>query len=976
MHYNTLYYMLEFKYRPNERRRCGYEFLNKFKLKHLFVCFIFMYVGLIFINTSVEVNTPVKVSSTISDEMDETKLKVHKNTSLEGDGAARLKSTSPKREGYVYICITGQLSRLELDTKIQNVIRPISARYSDVIVTLSLFTETNYFVNKDKSSDLISPYSIQTVRSMLIENGATTVNVYSVEHNTDIPINQNVINGFDKLYLTPDLKKKRAYGHIRQYEALYNCKHALQHVEKVPEFIIRLRDDIYVKSFDIDSIVKELHYNPLHSRRTIITPTCASWFGLNDKIAIVSGEYANIYFKSPLETYQRPMIEKWVINPETYYLSTFLNQRFFIFVSSSLEVVPTTIRNLNNCTVFVPRGVAACEKQIVASIPSRELQCASMASSCQKQIHSDETLWIVMTTWNDTPNFKKAVQSIQTQMIAFSNVRHVVFEDFSNDTINREDFSSIIFIDSESDVQSGAAYGKWRLFEYVKHHSSPNDYVIVLDGDDVLSDENVFRYIRRELHWHKPWFAWGKINGKYSEQCGPLIGTTHNVRSAKWSICHPRLFSAHLLKSLKKDEFQRDDGEWLAKATDRPFIFSFMEQAGDDRILFLDERPIYNYTWTPNNGLLVYNSQVITGDKRLVNSRPRKQMQLTPIILIICMWKGRGDSNLFNALMKSEIPTGQILDIHICNNDPSQQEQRAFLAKNIAETNKHKITIHDMGDNTYGYGRFLLARKLLQLKYMDYVIMLDDDQYVFPETIYSVYENREPMTYKTWFGKNWDLSSSKTNYWHPKETVCVKCPLREWRLRLPKVDTWQYGGTGMSIIDANAFKIKELYELETKYHRLEDMWLSYIVQLANFKIGRLRVEFKVQKLLSAAGQFQALMSLKQEFFEHIGKLRCNKREHRKMSISRPIPYENHEFVFNDFDFGPNCDPKCATFDMGRVCWFHICFKCNFCYKSRASCTTYTCPYLYEPKERNELIKCARSTCTKELDNDRCCQVII
>ena len=895
----------------HRNRRHMYRFVSIDKLMQLFGCLIFTSVCLLFLY--VEIIPPMSSSPMPSS----------KSWSLRNKNGNQSIVSSPKEDGVVYICITGQLSRLELDTKIEKVIRPISDRYSDVRVALSLFMETKNFVNEEKSSDFVSPYSIQTARLMLMQNGAKTVNVYSVEHNDDIPINQNIINNYDKFYSMPDLKKKRAYGHIRQYESLYNCKHGLSDVETVPLFAVRLRDDLYVHSFDVDKIVDELHYSPMHSGRTIITPMCASWFGLNDKIAIVSGQYASLYFRSPLETYQRPMIEKWVINPETYYLSTFLNHGFFMFRSEHLEVVPTTLKQLDNCKAFVPRGEASCELDIIQKVESNGLKCMSVPTSCGKKIHYDETLWIAMTTWNDSRNFAKAVESIQSQTRAFSNIQHIVFEDYSNDRIDRKNFEDIIFIDGESNVQKGAAYGKWHLFEYIQKHSSPNDYVIVIDGDDVLSDESVFTYIQHELRRNKPWFAWGKINGRYHEQCGPLVGTTRNVRFSKWSICHPRIFSAHLLQSLNKTEFQRDDGEWLQKATDRPFIFSFMEQAGDDRILFLDKRPIYNYTWTHNNGLKLFSPSIIQGDKHLVNSRPPKQVQLRPIVLITCMWKGRDDVHFFQALMNSELPKNQTLDIHICNNDPTRQIERTAIANKISENSEHKITVHNMKQNTYGYGRFLLIQKLFKIQFLDYVIMLDDDQYVLPETIYNVYKQREPQTYKTWFGKNWDSSLSKPNYWNPAEAMCVKCDMKYWPSRLPNTNTWQYGGTGMSIIDANAFKIKEIYDLDTKYHNLEDMWLSYIVQLANYKIGRLKVKFTVQQELSSHGQFHSLKELKQDFFGHIEYLRCG--SYQKKLISRPIPYVNNQIVKSDFDFGPKCDPKCALIEKQQVCFFFLLF---------------------------------------------------
>ena len=156
---------------------------------------------------------------------------------------------------------------------------------------------------------------------------------------------------------------------------------------------------------------------------------------------------------------------------------------------------------------------------------------------------------------------------------------------------------------------------------------------------------------------------------------------------------------------------------------------------------------------------------------------------------------------------------------------------------------------------------------------MDYVIMLDDDQYVLPETIFNVYKHREPVTYKTWFGKNWDSDIRKPNYWHPKEMTCVKCPIYEWQYKLPHVYTWEYGGTGMSIIDAKIFKVRELYELEPKYQRIEDIWLSYMVKRVNFTIGRLKVIFMVDKSLSSKGQWGDLKKLKQEFFEYLDYLR-------------------------------------------------------------------------------------------------------
>ena len=49
------------------------------------------------------------------------------------------------------------------------------------------------------------------------------------------------------------------------------------------------------------------------------------------------------------------------------------------------------------------------------------------------------------------------------------------------------------------------------------------------------------------------------------------------------------------------------------KATDRPFIFRMLEQAGLSRIRFISGRPLVNYTFTSDNGLMRFNRSVILG---------------------------------------------------------------------------------------------------------------------------------------------------------------------------------------------------------------------------------------------------------------------------------------------------------------------------------------------------------------------------
>ena len=189
------------------------------------------------------------------------------------------------------------------------------------------------------------------------------------------------------------------------------------------------------------------------------------------------------------------------------------------------------------------------------------------------------------------------------------------------------------------------------------------------------------------------------------------------------------------------------------------------------------------------------------------------------------------------------------------------------------------VTFHDMGRNTFGFGRFLLARKLLNRHtphFSQHVIMLDDDQYVQRDTLSTVYSSRQPRTYKTWYGKNWH--PSETSYWKPTFGVAMRAAATATTTKFthPEVKTWQYGGTGMSIVDAAIFFYPDIFKLDKEFQMIEDVWLSYIAQLAGWEISRLFITFKIDRTQSRSGQYIHLADLKNEMFRKVGYLRCSR----------------------------------------------------------------------------------------------------
>ena len=151
---------------------------------------------------------------------------------------------------------------------------------------------------------------------------------------------------------------------------------------------------------------------------------------------------------------------------------------------------------------------------------------------------------------------------------------------------------------SEPDGVGASAHAKYVGFRAVSKVASPNDVVLVLDGDDALSDtgalgriDEAYRHGQyvdesvREPKWGSKgcWFTYGSYRGLYSEQTmAPEVQPDglFRPRVSSWRDGHPRTFRAFLLDYLEDEDFQDAEGLWVRKATDVGMIYRFLELSG------------------------------------------------------------------------------------------------------------------------------------------------------------------------------------------------------------------------------------------------------------------------------------------------------------------------------------------------------------------------------------------------------------
>ena len=120
---------------------------------------------------------------------------------------------------------------------------------------------------------------------------------------------------------TPQVTLKRAASHLRQYYTQTWCD-----IGVLPDYFIKIRDDA-IPLFRINWYTV-LRYTR-RSSKMVVTQHCASWHGLNDKIAIVGGSNHSIskYIYAPFSRYHQAT-PRWVMNPETYLLYVMMQEGF------------------------------------------------------------------------------------------------------------------------------------------------------------------------------------------------------------------------------------------------------------------------------------------------------------------------------------------------------------------------------------------------------------------------------------------------------------------------------------------------------------------------------------------------------------------------------------------------------------------------------------------------------------------------
>lgn len=279
-----------------------------------------------------------------------------------------------RRRPHAFVCITGQLSRLELDGKIQNLFEPLyNTHRIDVAFVLS--TETSYRAPKIHRSFLheeASAFSSFNEIHAKLPLKYGMVRILKFDQPDSPMLNFDYVDLLDKKSMNRTLQEARSRSHIRQWYAYQNCLAMIDRFERVLQkryhIVMRMREDLYIaRPADINYLLGNVR------RQTLLVPSCDSWKGMNDKLAFFHRDTAVKYFMTPLQQFylhSQSVFDlrgtRRVHNPETYLLRVFerVGLNVVNVTGDKLLAIPTLSLSTGSCFAMGPTSLKCLGREV------------------------------------------------------------------------------------------------------------------------------------------------------------------------------------------------------------------------------------------------------------------------------------------------------------------------------------------------------------------------------------------------------------------------------------------------------------------------------------------------------------------------------------------------------------------------------------------------------------------------------------
>ena len=280
---------------------------------------------------------------------------------------SELKSKATRPSKRAFVCLTGQLSRLELGSKINNVFRPMSQRFEvDVAIVLAdtlRFSNPNVVTALHEAEFLDKEHVVRTLQ----QSGAVTHIDYNNHSHSNAPlVSASHVKNLDKPEMKPSQRLVRAENHVHQMRSKFQCDLRLQLWQEERQMkydlVVWLREDVIIGSHGISSELFNIPEN------TVVTAAMEAWNFTNDKAAFLHPSVRKVFFSYPLLEY---VGQQHTFQSPEIFLSSIMD-KYEVKVIRSRSLLPAKGRRPNGQWCWSMRGYDPAYQALRAAAQKNE----------------------------------------------------------------------------------------------------------------------------------------------------------------------------------------------------------------------------------------------------------------------------------------------------------------------------------------------------------------------------------------------------------------------------------------------------------------------------------------------------------------------------------------------------------------------------------------------------------------------------
>lgn len=278
---------------------------------------------------------------------------------------------------------------------------------------------------------------------------------------------------------------------------------------------------------------------------------------------------------------------------------------------------------------------------------------------------AEHSIVVITPVYNSAEYIKKCIESVYTQ--DYTNWKMYIIDDASTDDTLKvilnsipEEFKQHITVIPNKE-NYGAVYNQVKT---IKNYCKASDYVMLLDGDDWLVNDNQIFQMYNNLYHTNIDFTYGSA-WSLADQI-PLVAQeypatviehkTFRQHLFNWNIpyTHLRTFKAELLLSSPNSAFKDAEGNWYKAGGDCAVFYTCIERASNIHAV---ADIVYNYNdLNPNNDYKVNAEEQAMTAKQVISNGTTKT------ILIAIPTNKYIEPQTFKSIYDLEVPDGYTVE--------------------------------------------------------------------------------------------------------------------------------------------------------------------------------------------------------------------------------------------------------------------------------------------------------------------------